>query len=89
MTLLENNLEYEVTGSGGMQRATAAIDWEAVKRLVRAEVEQHGTIRPTDLLDVLADQYPDVIIKEGVLRLLQEQTIKMTPNQQLQLADAA
>jgi len=69
--------------------ATATIDWEAVKQLVRAKVGQRGTIRPTDLLDVLADQYPDVVIKEGVLRLLQEQAIRMTPDQQLQLADAA
>lgn len=66
--------------------ATAAIDWESVKQLVLAELEQRRAVRPTELLTILADKYPDVVIKEGVLRLLQEQSIKMTPDQQLELA---
>lgn len=65
--------------------ATAAIDWEAVKQRVLTELRQHKALRPTELLANLANGYPDVVIKESVLRLLQEQTILMTPDQQLEL----
>ena len=71
---------------GSVMMATAAIDWESVKQLVLTELEQRKAVRPTELLTILADRYPDVVIKEGVLRLLQEQSIKMTPDQQLELA---
>ena len=70
---------------GSVMMATAAIDWEIVKQLVLAELEQRRAVRPTELLTILANRYPDVVIKEGVLRLLQEQSIKMTPDQQLEL----
>ncbi len=69
--------------------ASAVIDWEGVKHLVLAELEEHKALRPTELLNKLADKYPDAVIKEGVLRLLQEQSIKMTPDQQLELTEEA
>jgi hypothetical protein len=68
--------------------ASAVIDWDDVRLLVLSELE-HGSLLPTELLRNLSDRYPDRVIKESVLRLLQEQTIKMTPDQQLQLADRA
>lgn len=69
--------------------ATAAIDWEAVKQRVLTELREHGAIRPTELLQYAADGYSDAVIKEGVLRLLQEQSIKMTPDQLLELIERA
>jgi hypothetical protein len=69
--------------------ASAVIDWEGVKHLVLAELEEHKALRPTELLSKLADKYPDAVIKEGVLRLLQEHSIKMTPDQQLELTEEA
>jgi hypothetical protein len=68
--------------------ATAATDWDSVKQAVLDELELRA-LRPTELLNVLADRYPDRVIKEGVLRLLQERSIKMTPDQQLELAERA
>jgi hypothetical protein len=68
--------------------ASAVIDWDSVKHVVLAELE-HEALRPTELLDRLGDRFPDVVIKESVLRLLQEQSIKMTPDQQLELAEDA
>jgi hypothetical protein len=68
--------------------ASAVIDWDGVKLLVLTELE-HGALRPTELLSILSERYPDVVIKESVLRLLQEQSIQMTPDQQLQLAERA
>jgi hypothetical protein len=62
--------------------ASSAIDWDSVKRAVLDAIAQEA-LRPTALLDALGDRYPDVVIKEGVLRLLQEQRITMTADQQL------
>ena len=69
--------------------ASAVIDWEGVKHGVLAELGEHKALRPTDLLSNLAAKYPDAVIKEGVLRLLQERSIKMTPDQQLELTEEA
>jgi hypothetical protein len=66
--------------------ASTVIDWESVKLGVLKELE-HRALRPTDLLNILGDRYPDTVIKESVLRLLQDQSIKMTPDQQLQVAE--
>lgn len=68
--------------------ATAVIDWDSVKLVVLRELE-HTARRPTDLLNILSDRYPDVVVKEAVLRLLQDQSIKMTPDQQLQPVETA
>lgn len=68
--------------------ASAVIDLDAIKLLVLAELKRKA-LRPTELLAILGDKYPDVAIKEVVLRLLQEHSIKMTPDRQLQLAEAA
>jgi hypothetical protein len=68
--------------------ATAAIDWDRVKHAVLEELERQP-LRPMQLLDALGNRYPDRVIKEGVLRLLQEGSIKMTPDQQLELAERA
>jgi hypothetical protein len=68
--------------------ATAVIDWESVKLGVLRELE-HKALRPTDLLNILSNRYPDAVIKESVLRLLQDQAIRMTPDQQLQLVEDA
>lgn len=64
------------------------VNLEIVKRLVLAELE-HKSLRPTDLLTILGDKYSDVLVKEVVLGLLQEHSIKMTPDQQLELAERA
>ena len=69
--------------------ASAVIDWDSVKHVVLAELEEHKALRPTELLDKLGGKFPDVVIKESVLRLLQEREIKMTPDQQLELAEDA
>jgi hypothetical protein len=68
--------------------ATAIVDLDAVKHLVLTELGRNA-LRPTELLAMLGDQYPDVVVKEAVLRLLQEGFIKMTADRQLQLAEAA
>jgi hypothetical protein len=68
--------------------ATTTIDLDLVKRLILGELERKA-LRPTELLVILEDQYPDVVVKEAVLRLLQDQSIKMTPDRQLQVAEAA
>jgi hypothetical protein len=68
--------------------ATTAVDLGMVKHLVLAELEQRP-LRPTELLNILGDQYPDVAVKEAVLRLLQEGLIKMAADRQLQVAEAA
>jgi hypothetical protein len=68
--------------------ASTVIDWETVKQLVLNELKTKA-LRPTELLVELGGQYPDVVIKETVLRLLQDQAIKMTPDQQLRLAERA
>ena len=68
--------------------ATAVVNLDIVKRSVLEALERNA-LRPTDLLALLGDRYPDVVVKEAVLRLLQEHSINMTPNQQLELADRA
>lgn len=68
--------------------ATMVVDLDVVKRLVLTELEQRA-LRPTELLNILGDKYPDAVVKEAVLRLLQDQSIKMTPDRQLQVAEAA
>jgi hypothetical protein len=68
--------------------ATMVVNLDVVKRLVLTELEQRA-LRPTELLNILGDKYPDAVVKEAVLRLLQDQSIKMTPDRQLQVAEAA
>jgi hypothetical protein len=68
--------------------ATTVVDLNAVKHNVLEELQQKA-LRPTELLNILGDKYSDVVVKEAVLRLLQERVIEMTPNRQLQLAEAA
>jgi hypothetical protein len=68
--------------------ASAVSNLEVVKQLVLAELERKA-LRPTDLLTILGDKYSDVVVKEVVLGLLQEHSIKMTPDQQLDLAERA
>jgi hypothetical protein len=68
--------------------ATTVVDLDTVKHLVLTELEQRP-LRPTELLGILGDKYPDVAVKEAVLRLLQERLIKMTADRQLQVAEAA
>ena len=68
--------------------ATTVVDLDAIKHNVLEEL-QRKALRPTELLDILGDKYPDVAVKEAVLRLLQERLIRMSPDRQLQLAEAA
>ena len=68
--------------------ATTVVDLNAVKHNILEELQQKA-LRPTELLNILGDKYSDVVVKEAVLRLLQERVIEMTPNRQLQLAEAA
>jgi hypothetical protein len=68
--------------------ATTVIDLDTVKHNVLKEL-QRTALRPTELLNILGDKYSDVAVKEAVLRLLQERLIQMTPDRQLQLAEAA
>jgi len=68
--------------------ATTATDLDEVKNNVLAELQRRA-LRPTELLSILGNQYPDVAVKEAVLRLLQERLIRMSPDRQLQLAEAA
>jgi hypothetical protein len=62
--------------------ASPAIDWDAVKNLIMSELEKSPR-RPTELLGILSNKVPDAVVKESVLRMLQDQSIKMTPDQQL------
>jgi hypothetical protein len=68
--------------------ATMVVDLSAVKNSVINELRQKA-LRPTELLDILGDQYPDAAVKEAVLRLLQERQIQMASDRQLRLAEAA
>lgn len=68
--------------------ATTVVDLDTVKHDVLAELERNA-LRPTELLSILGEKYPDAAVKEAVLRLLQEQLIKMTADRQLQRAEAA
>jgi hypothetical protein len=68
--------------------ATMVVDLDAVKHCVLEELQQRA-LRPTELLNVLGDKYPDSVVKEAVLRLLQERLIRMSADRQLQLAEAA
>ena len=68
--------------------ATTVVNLDAVKHNVLEELQQKA-LRPTELLNILGEKYPDVAVKEAVLRLLQERLIRMTPDRQLQLAEAA
>jgi hypothetical protein len=68
--------------------ATTVVDLDTVKDSILEEL-QRKALRPTELLDVLGDKYSDVAVKEALLGLLQERLIKMTPDRQLQVAEAA
>ena len=68
--------------------ATTVVDLDTVKHNILEELQQKA-IRPTELLNILGDKYSDVVVKEAVLRLLQERVIEMTADRQLQLAEAA
>ena len=68
--------------------ATTVVDLNAVKHNILEELQQKA-LRPTELLNILGDKYSDVVVKEAVLRLLQERVIEMTPDRQLHLAEAA
>jgi hypothetical protein len=64
------------------------VDVNALKELVMTQLA-HNPRRPTELLDSLGGEYPDSLIKETILRLLQEGQIAMTPNRELHIADQA
>lgn len=64
--------------------ASTAIDLDTLRLLILQELGQHA-LRPTDLLSTLSDRYPDTVVKEVVLRLLQEHSIEITPERQLRL----
>ena len=68
--------------------ATAVFDLDMVKHSVLEEL-QRKSLRPTELLDLLGERYSDVVVKEAVLRLLQERLIQMTSDRQLRVAEAA
>jgi hypothetical protein len=68
--------------------ATTVVDLDTVKHSVLEELQRQA-LRPTELLNLLGDRYSDAAVKEAVLRLLQERLIRMTPDRQLQLAEAA
>jgi hypothetical protein len=68
--------------------ATTVVDLDTVKHNILEEL-QRKALRPTELLDLLGDKYSDVVVKEAVLRLLEERMIKMTPDRQLQVTEAA
>ena len=68
--------------------ATTVVDLDTVKHNILEEL-QGKALRPTEILDILGDKYSDVVVKEAVLRLLQERVIEMTADRQLQLAEAA
>jgi len=65
-----------------------SIDLNRLQELIMKELENNPR-RPTQLLDVLGSGYPDSLIKEVVLRLLQEGRIEMTPNRELHVAQQA
>jgi hypothetical protein len=62
--------------------ASTAVDLESLKAEVIRQLELHAQ-RPTELLEILGNQYPDDAIKEVVLRLLQERRIEFTHDRQL------
>lgn len=68
--------------------ATVTVDVDTLKNLVLRELER-SALRPTELLSILGDRYSDEVIKEVVLRLLQERRIEMTSNRELHLAEKA
>ncbi len=68
--------------------ATTVVDLDTVKHNILEEL-QGKALRPTEILDILGDKYSDVVVKEAVLRLLQERVIEMTADRQLQRAEAA
>lgn len=68
--------------------ASAVIDFDALKLVVLEQLKQKA-LRPTELLSILGDKYSDVVVKEVVLRLLQEQSITLTSDRQLQLSEGA
>lgn len=63
-------------------------DLEAVKQLVVAELRIKSP-RPVELLTKLEAQSSDALVKEAVLRLLQEHSIKMTADQRLELVECS
>lgn len=97
MASLEDDVDFVSLGftvalefaRGSVATASAVIDWDSVKHVVLAELEEHEALRPTRLLTRLGDKFPDVVIKDSVQRLLQEQSIKMPPDQQLELPEDA
>jgi hypothetical protein len=65
--------------------ATMAVDFDVLKTAIIRQLEGHSQ-RPTELLEALGNEYPDVAIKEVVLRLLQEGRIELASDRQLHLA---
>jgi hypothetical protein len=68
--------------------ATTVVNLDVVKSSVLTELEDKA-LRPTELLAILGKDYPDSLVKEAVLRLLQDQLIRMTADQRLEAAEAA
>jgi hypothetical protein len=64
------------------------VDLNAVRDLIIHELTQ-SRMRPTELLALLGEHYPDSAIKEVVLRLLQEGRVEMAADRQLTLHEAA
>jgi len=67
---------------------TATVDMGEVKESVLVELG-HNPRRPTELLTILGSRYSDPIIKEVVLRLLQEGRIQMAENRTLRIVGEA
>ena len=69
--------------------AAVANDAESLKKLVLDELGRNAR-RPTELLRILGDEHldSDALIKEVVLRLLQEHQIEMTPSHELHVVDS-
>jgi hypothetical protein len=64
--------------------APLTVDLNTLKERVVTELE-HNPRRPTQLLDLLGEGYSDTLIKEAVLRLLQEGRIAMTASRELRV----
>ena len=46
----------------------------------------NSQLQPTELLDLLENQFPESALKDIVVRLLQEGTIELTPTRHLHVA---
>ena len=64
------------------------IDFNELKETVIQELVRHE-MRPTELLDLLGNQFPDAAIKDVVLRLLREGRLEMTANRHLHVLPEA